>query len=51
MIEDIDICSCFQDPVGEPPVGQENPKRSDNGDGQGNVVDRQNTLHSYIFFK
>ena len=40
MIEDIDICSCFQDPVDEPPFGQENPKRSDHGDGQGNAVDR-----------
>ena len=51
MIEDIDICSCFQDPVDEPPFGQENPKRSDHGDGQGNAVDRQTTLHSYIFFE
>ena len=51
MIEDIDICSCFQDPVDEPPFGQENPKRSNHGDGQGNAVDRQNTLHFYIFFE
>ena len=32
MIEDVDICSCFQDLEDEPPFGQQDHREDDNGD-------------------
>ena len=46
MIEDVDICSCFQDLADEPPFGQEDHKEYSNGDDEGNIAHRPNTLHS-----
>ena len=46
MIEDGNICSCFQDLADEPPFGQEDHKEYSNGDDEGNIAHRPNTLHS-----
>ena len=46
MIEDVDIGSCFQDLEDQPPFGQEDHREDDNGDDQGNIANRPNTLHS-----
>ena len=46
MIEDVDICSCFQDLADEPPFGQEDHKEYSNGDDEGKIAHRPNTLHS-----
>ena len=46
MIEDVDICSCFQDLADEPPFGQEDHKEYSNGDDEGKTVPRPYTLHS-----
>ena len=46
MIEDVDISSCFQDLADEPPLGQEDHKEYSNGDDEGKIVPRPNTLHS-----
>ena len=46
MIEDVDIGSCSQDLADEPPFGQEDHKEYSNGDDEGKIVPRPNTLHS-----
>ena len=46
MIEDVDICSCFQDLADEPPFGQEDHKEYSTWDDEGKIAPRPNTLHS-----
>ena len=48
MIEDVDICFCFQDPVDEPGFGHQDGKTGEKGEDHGNIADRGETLHSQI---